>query len=198
MKKAFLVLILVLSVFLSGYSRNFENAISPASEEILPQGLDVYPLNVGMAYYNYATPIPDIVYNTLGSENGLAGSIYLFDGVVKEIVPLNAAGVPVEYAKIQTDRGMVIVLNMYNGIYNETLKRQGEWTAKHMYSDVADYYVFPQIGKEAKFLCVYTGYSLTHDMPTFELGASADIFALEELPDPVAEELQKKLNELNS
>lgn len=175
-----------------------EPITEPAEKVIIEEQLLVYPLNVGMAYYNYAQEVPDLVYNTLGSENGLAGTIYTVEGTVTEIVSLAAAGVDMEYAKVETDRGMVLILNSFHGIYKETVARYGEKTASNMYSDNPAYYVFPPIGERAQFLVVYSGYSQKEDMPSFDYGASADIFQINEQSDPVAAELDEYLASLKN
>lgn len=165
------------------------------SDEIETPTLQVYPLNSEMAYWEFAVSPPDYIYNTLGSENGLGGTIYSFSGTVEAIEPMDAAGVPVEYATVMTDRGPVIVLNMYHGIYEETVAQFGEDTAKQMYSANADYYVFPAIGEKANFLTVYDGYSKAKEMPVFHFGASADVFDIIGYDDPVAAALTKQLEE---
>ncbi len=179
-------------------AEEIDPATEPTEAVILEEPLPVYPLNVGMAYYNYAQEVPDLVYNTLGSENGLAGTIYTVEGTVTEIVSLAAAGVDMEYAKVETDRGMVLILNSFHGIYKETVARYGEKTASNMYSDNPNYYVFPPIGERVQFLVVYSGYSQKEDMPSFDYGASADIFQINEQSDPVAAELDEYLASLKN
>ena len=138
-----------------------------------------------MAYYEHALNLPEHIYNTTGSENGLAGTIFTFDGIVVTKDIMDAAGVDVEYAKVSTDMGTVLVLNMYAGIYKESMEQYGESSVKSLYSDNPNYYVYPEIGEKANFLVVYSGYSQTEEMPVFYLGASSDIFSLLEYEDPV-------------
>lgn len=189
MKKVILFVVMIM-VFSLCSGSGFADELQ---EQAAYSDLQTYPLNVGLDYYRAAVSPPDIVYNTLGSENGLAGLICVFEGVVEEVHPLNAAGVPVEYAIVRTDRGLVLILNMYQGVYEETVLRFGKETAREIYSDNADYYTFPPIGEKANFLTIYDGYSTAEDMPAFQYGASADVFAIEEFEDPVAKRLETLL-----
>lgn len=166
---------------------------APTEETAPTEPLQIYPLNVGIEYYNYAVELPEHIYNTLGSENKLEGTIYTMDGTILSIEPMDAAGVDVEYANVQTDNGEIIILNMYNGIYQKTVSRYGYTTARKMYSDNPDYYIFPSVGEHAVFLVVYEGYSKAENKPVFQLGASADVFKIAERDDPVASALQSKL-----
>ena len=143
----------------------------------------VYPLNPGMAYYNYAVELPDHIYTTLGSENGLEGTIYAFDGTVVETDVLNAGGFSYDCATVETDGGNVYILNMYKAVCQKG--------GKAIYSDNEDYYVYPQIGEPASFLVVYMGFSEVKGLPAFILGASADVLDMGSYADPVADQLQE-------
>ncbi|MBQ7328824.1 MAG: hypothetical protein IJX01_02835 [Oscillospiraceae bacterium] len=161
-----------------------ETATEPPPETTEPS-LQTYPLNVGKAYYDYAVSPPDHIYNTLGSENGLAGTIYTFDGTVTAIEEMTASGFVYPLAKVDTDRGPVMVLDMYSAVYNTSLKRMGERNTKSHYDDNPAFYQFPNIGEAANFITVYMGYSQAENLPTFIYGASPDIFTIGEYEDPV-------------
>lgn len=147
--------------------------------------LQTYPLNPGMEYYNYAIGLPDHIYNTHGSENGLAGTIYTFDGTVTELEYITAGEYSYPCATVSTDNGHVFIMNMYKSVC--------EVGGKVLYSDNEDYYVFPSVGETANFLTVYMGYSNVKELPTFILGASADIMDIGEFEDPVAAKLASVL-----
>ena len=148
--------------------------------------LQVYPLNPGIAYFDYAAQLPDHIYTTLGSENGLEGTIYSFDGTVTATDVLKTGGFTYDCATVETDGGSVYILNMYKAVCAKG--------GKAIYSDNEDYYVFPEIGETATFLTVYMGYSSSKEMPTFILGASADVLDIGEYADPVAEQLEALIN----
>ena len=163
-------------------------ATEPTIEETEPPTepeleLPVYPLNPGKAYFDYAAELPEHIYTTLGSENGLEGTIYSFDGTVVETDTLNAGGFSYDCATVETNGGNVYILNMYKAVC--------EKGGKVIYSDNEDYYVFPKIGEPATFLVVYMGFSEVKGLPAFILGASADILDIGSYDDPVAAQLQE-------
>jgi hypothetical protein len=135
-----------------------------------------------MAYYEYAAQLPEHIYTTLGSENGLEGTIYRFDGVVTGTDVLNGGGFSYDCATVETDGGSVYILNMYKAVC--------EKGGKTIYTDNEDYYVFPEIGEPASFLVVYMGFSQVKGLPAFILGASADVLDMGSYSDPVAAQLQ--------
>ena len=148
--------------------------------------LQTYPLNVGKAYSDFAIVPPDHIYNTLGSENGLAGTIYTFDGIVTAIEDMKADGFTYPLAVVETDRGPVMILDMYTAVYNASLKRIGNANTKSLYDDSLAFYHFPEIGETANFIAVYMGYSSAKELPSFIYGASPDIFTIGQYDDPVA------------
>lgn len=163
-------------------------ATEPTIEETEPPTepkpeLPVYPLNSGKAYFDYAAELPEHIYTTLGSENGLEGTIYRFDGTVVGNDTFNASGFSYDCATVETDGGNVYILNMY-----KTVCEKG---GKAIYSDNEDYYVFPKIGEPVTFLVVYMGFSEAKGLPAFILGASADILDIGSYDDPVAAQLQE-------
>lgn len=148
--------------------------------------LKVWPGNVGMAYYSMAAALPEHIYHTLGSENGLEGTICTFEGAVSELRVLENVGGGMEYAIVETDQGSVLVMDLFSSVYRETAAQFSPELAESMYADDPSWYGFPPAGERACFVAVYSGYSRAEEMPAFYLGASPDIYSILELPDPVS------------
>lgn len=152
--------------------------------------IQTYPLNVDSAYLDYAASIPDIIYTTTASENGLAGSIYFFDGSVEDTMLMGDEDNTFSVVFVKTDSGKVMVTNIYKTIYDNTVKTVGESDAKIVLTDNIDDYIFPEIGDTARFIAIYDGYSETYDMPFFYLGASSCLLELLGYDDPVSAETE--------
>jgi hypothetical protein len=58
--------------------------------------------------YSAATSIPDIVYTTAGSENGMAGCGWLLEGNISEIKSLSG----IEYIVVENDGGKFAVIEI--------------------------------------------------------------------------------------
>lgn len=152
--------------------------------------IQTYPLNVDSAYWDYAASIPDIIYTTTASENGLAGSIYFFNGSVEDTMLMGDEDNTFSVVFVKTDSGNVMVTNIYKTIYEKTIKSVGESDAKSFLTDNIDDYIFPETGDTARFIAIYDGYSETYDMPFFYLGASSCLLGLLEYDDPVSAETE--------
>lgn len=161
-----------------------EAPTEPPPETMEPP-LQTYPLNVGKAYCDFAVIPPDHIYNTLSSENGLAGTIYTFDGTVTAIEELSASGFVYPIAKADTDRGPVMIMDMYTAVYRSSLTQLGVDATTSLYDDSLAFYQFPEVGETATFITVYMGYSQAESLPIFIYGASPDIFFIGDYIDPV-------------
>lgn len=150
--------------------------------------LQTYPLNVESAYLDFAVSIPNIIYNTTGEENGLAGNIYIFEGTINKIETYTDDSGTYKYedAQVITDGGVVTVTNIYKTIYQATVSEYGEAAAQYYYTDDVDNYVFPASQETAQFVAIYAGYSMRSNQPVFYLGASPSLYLIAELEDPVA------------
>lgn len=149
-----------------------------------PVELTRYPLNADSTYVKLAQELPDHIYTTTGSENGLAGTVYTFTGTVQEHSTTTSGDFVYEQITMETDRGPVLIMNFYKSTYNQFVLSFGE-----AYADaqcpypVADY-CFPDDGEAAEILGTYIGYSGVAEMPAFYLGANSCIFEWCEWPDP--------------
>ena len=155
-------------------------------ETTAPAELICYPLNASATYVSLAQELPTHIYTTTGSENGLAGTVYLFEGVVKYHDSFTADGIEFEQAVVETNGGDVVITNFYKAVYNATVLELGADLTKAYYTTSVDNYVFPADGERAVFLTIYGGFSGSLDMPSFYLGANAGLFEMIDLPDPAA------------
>lgn len=146
--------------------------------------LETYPLNVSPEYARLAESIiPDQIYTTSGSENGLPGTIYTFHGTVVDTLQINEDDFTLDEAIVETTGGQFLIMNLYKSSYDDTVDEFGLSVAKEAYPDSADGYIFPEIGEKARFIVTYMGYSGAKDMPAFVLGANSAISELYETDD---------------
>lgn len=200
MKKKIITLVLALLLVLTACGSQPAETTAPAQTTIPttvpvettappettepPVELTRYPLNADSTYVNLAQELPDHIYTTTGSENGLGGTVYLFEGTVKEHSSTNSDGFLFEQIVVETDKGSVMIANYYKALYNYSIKNLGEaYTNAEMPYSV-DNYCFPDDGETAKFVAIYLGYSGVAEMPMFYLGANPVLFELLEYPDP--------------
>lgn len=147
--------------------------------------LHLYPKHTQTAYKDIAQELPDHIYTTTGSENGLSGTVYIFDGTVTEHFSANSNGLIIEMAKVETDRGTVLLMNYYKTVHTELSKDYSEAAVKSQMPYSVTDFVFPDVGETAKFVAIYNGFSNTEKAPAFYYGANDVMFDLLELPDPV-------------
>lgn len=147
-----------------------------------------YPLKIDQAYADYAVSLPNVIYNTTGTQNGLIGNIYTFEGIVLEIdVFTEESGrFTYESAIVETQGGTVKVTNIFKSIYDASVKEFGTAITQAYYLDDASAYVLPAEGEQARFIATYAGYSNAQKMPSFYLGASSDLYAMIGEDDPVS------------
>lgn len=146
--------------------------------------LETYPLNVSPEYVLLADSIPEHIYTTTGSENGLAGTVYAFDGTVVETYQTKDGPFTFENAIVEISGRQVMIGNTYKAIYDATVKQFGVVATKETYHDSVDQFIFPEIGVPSHFIVTYAGYSDVNDMPAFVLGANPAIFEMNEWDDP--------------
>ena len=158
-----------------------EPSTAPTVSEIVS-----YPLHVEDKYSDLAVSIPKIIYNTTGSENGLPGNIYLFEGYVEQVVTTNDDSGAFVYtdAHVRTDNGLVTVSNMFKTIYDAYVSAYGAEVAASLYPENISDYVLPQRGETARFIAIYIGYSNKSNMPVFYLGACESLYEIADLQDP--------------
>lgn len=113
----------------------------------------LYPLSTKESLYYTYSDIPEIIFSTTGAENGLSGTIYSFGGkMIGNHTKLDSS-----YFVVETKYGEVLMMNVYNDI-------------KDSMSVDKDCYATPEIGEEARFTCIYDGFSGTAEMPCFTYG----------------------------
>lgn len=160
-------------------------ATAPSTEPPVME-IVTYPLYVEDKYSDLAVSIPKIIYNTTGSENGLPGNIYLFEGYVEQVVTTNDDSGAFAYADahVRTDNGLVTVSNMFKTIYDAYVSAYGAEVAASMYPENISDYVLPKMGETARFIAIYIGYSNKSNMPVFYLGACDSLYEIADLQDP--------------
>lgn len=148
----------------------------------------VYPEGIAKSYVDIALPPQDVVYETTGSENGLVGTVNLIDGVIESIdhnfYDDAFGGYYCDDAFIKTDKGMVMVGNLYKSLYDRMVQIHGIDTVRSAYPDSPETFVFPKAGSEIHLIAVYIGYSQTREMPVFYYGACESMYRLFELENP--------------
>ena len=165
-------------------------ATTAPPETTAPAELPRYPINADATYVSLAQELPDHIYTTTGSENGLAGTVYLFEGTVTGHSSTTADGFMYEQITVETEGGAVMFMNFYKSTYNEFLLAYGEATAKAMCPYSVEDYRFPSDGETAEFLGIYIGFSGVAEMPVFYLGANPLMFEWCEYPDPASTQKQ--------
>lgn len=150
------------------------------------ESLETYPLNVSPKYVLLANSLPEHIYTTTGAENGLAGTVYAFDGTVVETFQMKDGPFTFENAIVEISGRQVMIGNTYKAVYDATAKQFGDATAKETYHDDVDQFIFPEIGVPSHFIVTYVGYSGTKNMPAFVLGANPAIFEMNEWDDPAS------------
>lgn len=135
-----------------------------------------------LSTYKEVTKIPNVIYNTYGSENGLGGNHYYIKGTVKGIYDTaielgKALNVNVEspmqcskFILLSTSKGDVIIADLYSEIVNQYLALWGNNpnTIKNkteQYERFEAYSKYPKKNESVKILVTYAGYSLVFDLP---------------------------------
>lgn len=162
-----------------------ETTAPPATTEP-PVELTRYPLNADSTYVKLAQELPAHIYTTTGSENGLAGTVYLFEGTVKEHSSTANDGFVFEQIVVATPGGDVMIMNFYKALYNATVRELGESTAKANMPYPVEDFCLPNDAESSEFLGIYIGYSNVAQIPVFYLGANPVLFEMLEYPDPAA------------
>lgn len=160
-----------------------------------------YPFNPNSEYADYAVSLPNVIFNTTAAENGLRGTIYAFEGTVTELTSNTEVSGEFTYhfenAFVETNGGVVKIVNMFKAQFNTAVDVVGEEYARMYYTDDVDDYVLPQIGEYARFIVVYDGYSGVHNMPLFVLGASPAVYKACGCDDPLTLENESTDSEDN-
>lgn len=113
----------------------------------------LYPLSTEESLYSTYSDIPEIIFSTTGSENGLSGTLYSFSGkMIGKHAKLDSS-----YFVVETKFGEIIMMNVYNDIKDSMPVDE-------------ECYATPEIGEEARFTCIYDGFSGTAEMPAFTYG----------------------------
>lgn len=126
-----------------------ETTAAPPETTAPPAALIRYPLEVDAAYADLAQELPDHIYTTKGSENGLAGTIYAFEGTVADYSTTEIEGTGVEQVFVETDGGTVMVANFYKWLYNSARNAYGKAAADSAYPYPLGGYRLPGIGETA-------------------------------------------------
>lgn len=153
-------------------------------ETTAPAELVRYPLNADSTYVNLAQELPDHIYTTTGTENGLVGTVYMFTGTVVDTAITEVEGTGMEQIFVETDGGQVMIANLYKCLYNGAYKAYGKSAADREYPYPVSDYRLPGVGESGEFLCIYVGFSNVAEVPVFYAGANPALFEAMECQDP--------------
>lgn len=156
-------------------------------ETTAPAELIRYPMNMDSAYVDLAQELPDHIYTTTGTENGLVGTVYMFTGTVVDTGTTEVEGTGMELVFVETDGGRVMIANMYKCLYNGAYRSYGKSAADREYPYPVSDYRLPGVGESGEFLCVYVGFSNVEKLPVFYAGANPALFEVMECQDPTVE-----------
>ena len=152
-----------------------------------------------LSTYQTVKSLPDEIYNTLASENGLKGNCYCIAGKVKGVykglsklckamkIKYDSSGKDpmmenIKYILVKTDNGYIVIYDLYSYIVNNVLE---EYNSGKYSDDVAnsilDSYIekyvyyepydeFPQKGEKVKIYATYSGFSDVTKTPMFYYG----------------------------
>ena len=136
----------------------------PQTESTEPIKPKEYPSGVDFDFSKYRKTMPDTIYTTPASENGLAGKLYQITGTVDRIKKRFGHD---DCYIIETEGGDVSVMT---GI--EEVTTNG-FICKRLYEDKFDsYYKMPEIGEYVTIYAEYIGFSDILDLPLFTYGGS--------------------------
>ena len=155
-KKFCAVLIFLCTLFLvvGCQTNNYDTELSgELTQSNIDKSLKLYPLSTEESEYFVYSYIPEIIFSTTGAENGLSGNIYSFSGTMvgqhPELGP--------SYFVVATKYGVVLMMNIYNDVKDELPVEEEK-------------YIIPEVGEEARFTCIYDGFSTVAGMPCFAYG----------------------------
>lgn len=160
---------------------------SAPPETTAPAVLNSYPQNIDSAYAELAQELPDHIYTTTGTENGLVGTVYMFTGTVVDTGTTEVEGTGMELVFVETDGGRVMIANMYKCLYNGAYRSYGKSAADREYPYPVSDYRLPGVGESGEFLCIYVGYSNVEKLPVFYAGANPALYEVMEVQDPTVE-----------
>lgn len=150
-----LFMVAVMLFALAACGTNSQSTDKPNSESQTADNKEskLYPLSTKESVYSTYSDIPKIIFSTTGSENGLSGTIYSFSGkMIGKHAKLDSS-----YFVVETKYGEVLMMNVYNDIKDSMPVDE-------------ECYATPEIGEEARFTCIYDGFSGTAEMPCFTYG----------------------------
>ncbi len=134
----------------------------------------IYPKSIETTYILNAAEAPDAVYNSLASENGLAGNVYCLEGTVKETLSVtHDNGVVYPTFILSTAKGDVLIGDIYTPFIEYMEAHPEEWgdnyESLHAKFTETDY-SFPEIESNVKVIGCYSGFSNLYQMPSFYYG----------------------------
>ncbi len=135
----------------------------PQDESTEPIEPKEYPSGVDYDFSKYRKNIPDAIYTTPASENGLAGKLYQITGTVEKIKKRSGYDCYI----IETEDGDVSVMTGIEAVTTNDL------IYKRLYSKQFDsYYQMPEVGEYVTIYAEYMGFSDTLDLPAFKYGGT--------------------------
>lgn len=119
--------------------------------------------------------IPEIIYTTTGSENGLSGNVYYVEGEVVRYEKYELKDKTVEdFFVIKTDFGEVIVLDIVDYTIDYGQKHHYSKAAMEAYQNATSHedFCFPEIGQRVRAYCIYAGFSGLFELPIAYYGTT--------------------------
>ena len=160
--------------------------------------LPIYPLSSKSKYYAAAADLPKLIYTTSGSENKLVGNVYKFNGTVTgfDEMEMGENAPSIKGFFVETEDGTVIIQHFMG-----YLAEISSVTYVEMCGDDSTDYTLPSAEETAEFVCLYTGFSGTYDMPIFYYGCDEALveeiyldFQVEQMKNSAGSELSTGTN----
>lgn len=147
--------VLAFSLFLLSACANTETAQHSTSGQ--PSSFKEYPGNTGIEIKDAKTTLPNEIFTTDASENGLKGTLYTISGIVRSSEKLGEA----IYFIIETADGNAAVVDMLSyDLKSVSIDMEG----------LRPYFPLPSIGEHIQITAQYLGHSSSLDLAMFLYG----------------------------
>lgn len=149
--------------------------------------------------YDYVTAVPDIIYSTYASENGLGGNHYYVNGTVKGVykgltkickalkvkeknLEKDAVSENITYILVKTKKGYVVIGDLYSNVVEQGYEKiySGQFSDKEIEEGIEQlkekfiyyepYDEYPSKGEKVKIYVTYAGFSDVTKTPMFYYG----------------------------
>lgn len=111
------------------------------------------------------TSPPQTIFETTATENGLAGTLYRFDGTVKEVVSDDESKAGYGYMNLDTEYGEIYIVDLAKAFAEQSQGALGE-------ADIRPFLELPEAGDIISVYAEYAGYSGVLQSPSAYYGGS--------------------------